>query len=330
MKKNQKILSQERLREIAWEVRAKYPIPLTGDYIALLMVHPRLGYVHWHIREESVEAINATHGEGFNGSHLVVRVYDVTDILFDGLNAHMFFDLEINGLSGNYYFAMDRLGSNYLAEIGFRFADGSFHYLARSGTTYFDRDRPSGNYQIAGLFVEGTLNKIFSVENIFDAPVYERMNHELAGINRKKPLSLEERWFFEAITETYIPIIKFLNRLIEKNVSFKLTISISPSLLAMMEDRLLQERYLAHLCGLIELSEKELERTRHEPHFHWLAGMYRYLFMEAREVYVNHCNGKLSSSFKRFIENNSISEDHISALEQMDNIFPNVDYRLFR
>ncbi len=110
---------------------------------------------------------------------------------------------------------------------------------------------------------------------------------------------LEERWFFEAITETYIPIIKVLNRLIEEAVSFKLTVSISPTLLAMMEDRLLQERYRAHLCRLIKLSEKELERTRHEPHFYYLAEMYRSLFKEAQEIFVNHYNGRLSSPFKR-------------------------------
>ncbi len=117
---------------------------------------------------------------------------------------------------------------------------------------------------------------------------------------------LEERWFFEAITETYIPIIKLLNELIHENVSFKLTISISPSLLAMMEDALLQDRYLAHLDGLIELSEKELERTRNEPHFRWLAKMYRQLFVEARDIFVNHCNGKLSSAFKKFCESGAI------------------------
>lgn len=113
---------------------------------------------------------------------------------------------------------------------------------------------------------------------------------------------LEERWFFEAITETYIPIIKFLNRLIEERVFFRFTISISPTLLAMMEDQLLQERYAAHLSKLIELSEKELERTRHDPHFNYLAGMYRHLFIEAQDVFVKQNNGRISSSFKRFHE----------------------------
>ncbi len=96
---------------------------------------------------------------------------------------------------------------------------------------------------------------------------------------------LEERWLFEAITETYIPLIGFLSRLAEEGVRSRLTISVSPSLLAMMEDELLQDRYEAHISRLIDLSERELERTSREPHFHYLAGMYRNLFAEARDLY---------------------------------------------
>lgn len=146
--------------------------------------------MHWHIREGSAKALRAHHGEAFNNTSLVVRVYDVTDILFDGFNAHMFFDLEVGGLAGNYYFRVDRLARNYLAEIGLRSRDGSFHSLARSNTAYFDRDRPSGNYQTAGLFVGGALKRVFPVENIFDAPAYEKMGQELAVIELKEALSV--------------------------------------------------------------------------------------------------------------------------------------------
>lgn len=190
MKKQHKMLSQKRLRQIAWEVGHMYPIPLNADYIALSMIHPRLGHVHWHIREGSAKALRAYHGEAFNNTSLVVRVYDVTDILFDGFNANMFFDLEVGGLAGNYYFRVDRLARNYLAEIGLRSRNGSFHSLARSNTAYFDRDRPSGNYQTAGLFVGGALKRVFPVENIFDAPAYERMGQVLAGIELKEALSI--------------------------------------------------------------------------------------------------------------------------------------------
>ena len=51
---------------------------------------------------------------------------------------------------------------------------------------------------------------------------------------------LEERWFFEAVTETYIPLIKFFDRLRDEGKPFKLTLSISPTLANMMEDPLLR------------------------------------------------------------------------------------------
>ena len=113
---------------------------------------------------------------------------------------------------------------------------------------------------------------------------------------------LEERWFFEAITETYIPLVKFFDRLLAENVPFRLTVSLSPSLLSMMEDRLLQDRYAGHLEKLIELSEKEMERTHGEPHLNYLAGMYRGLFMEARHIFAEQYGGRLSSAFRRFHE----------------------------
>jgi glycosyltransferase involved in cell wall biosynthesis len=181
-------LSQERLRELIWEIGKRYPIPVTAEYVALSMVHPRLGHMHWHIRPETAELL--LRQNTLQNASFIVRVYDVTDILFDGRNAHMSFDLDVGGLQGNYYFRVDRPARNYIAEAGFRGRDGSFHLLARSNTTFFERDRPSGNYRISGLFVGGASQKKFPVENIFDAPLYEKMQRQLAGIRRKEALSL--------------------------------------------------------------------------------------------------------------------------------------------
>ena len=79
---------------------------------------------------------------------------------------------------------------------------------------------------------------------------------------------LEERWFYEALTETYLPLIDLFDRLIEEKIEFRLTLSLSPTLVSMMRDELLKSRALAHIDRLIELSAKEMERTRHEPRFH--------------------------------------------------------------
>ncbi len=115
----------------------------------------------------------------------MVRVYDVTDILFDGLNAHHFFDLEVQSCAGSYYFGIPKQGRNYLAEVGLRVGDGGWHVLARSNSVFFERDRPAGNYRTDGLFVSSVLQRTFPVENIFDAPVYEKMHRALAEIKRQ-------------------------------------------------------------------------------------------------------------------------------------------------
>src|SRR6201982_3769709 len=41
---------------------------------------------------------------------------------------------------------------------------------------------------------------------------------------------LEEDWLFEAITETYIPLLRMMHRLVDDCVPFKLTMSITPTL----------------------------------------------------------------------------------------------------
>src|SRR5438128_12671511 len=76
---------------------------------------------------------------------------------------------------------------------------------------------------------------------------------------------LEEEWFFEALTETYIPLLRMMQRLVSDNVPFKLTMSVTPTLCAMLQDPLLQTRYVRHLVDLIDLTEREQTRNRKHP-----------------------------------------------------------------
>jgi len=101
----------------------------------------------------------------------------------------------------------------------------------------------------------------------------------------------EERWFFEALTECYIPLLRMFNRVHQEGIPFRVTFSLSPTLLAMFEDSLLRERYLLHLDSQIELAEKEVQRTRHDPQAHPLAQFYRTLHYETRKFYLHDCDG---------------------------------------
>src|SRR5690348_959680 len=93
---------------------------------------------------------------------------------------------------------------------------------------------------------------------------------------------LEENWLFEAITETYIPLLQIMQRWQQDRMETRLTLSLTPTLCSMLLDPLLQDRYARHLDGLIELTEKEIHRTHWDKPIHELAQMYLRRFREIR------------------------------------------------
>lgn len=111
---------------------------------------------------------------------------------------------------------------------------------------------------------------------------------------------LEENWLYEAITESYIPLIKVFDGLVNDGTDFKITMTLSPTLISMLQDSLLQSRYVRHIDNLIELSEKEIKRTCHNRELNVLAQMYNNRFLEAREIFVNKYKNNLIDAFKRF------------------------------
>jgi 1,4-alpha-glucan branching enzyme len=113
---------------------------------------------------------------------------------------------------------------------------------------------------------------------------------------------LEEDWFYEAISETYIPLLWVLEGLVEEDIDFRLTLSLTPPLVSMLNDELLRRRYARHLDLLCELAEKEVERTRHLPQFGETAVMYRDRFFRARSDYWDRWKQDLVGAFRRLQE----------------------------
>ena len=111
---------------------------------------------------------------------------------------------------------------------------------------------------------------------------------------------MEEDWLFEAITETYIPLINMMDGLLNDGVDFRLTMTISPPLASMFLDPLLQDRYVQHISRLIELSEKEIDRTRWQQEFHGLAWHYNHLFHRARNTFCDQYHRNLIHAFRKF------------------------------
>lgn len=111
---------------------------------------------------------------------------------------------------------------------------------------------------------------------------------------------LEERWLFEAMTETYIPLLTMMENLCRDKISFYLTMNISPSLCNMLADQLLMDRYERYLNNMVELCEKEIDRTRFSPEFYKVALMYFHRFSSTRQKFLGKYGRNLLGQFKRY------------------------------
>jgi 1,4-alpha-glucan branching enzyme len=109
---------------------------------------------------------------------------------------------------------------------------------------------------------------------------------------------LEERWLFEAVAETYIPLIKFFDKLRDEQTPFRLTLSVSPPLANMLEDPLLRDRCRRHLELTLRLAERECERTKDWKEVNFLAEMYRRLYEENLSVFNDRCNSRILEAFR--------------------------------
>ncbi|NTU43704.1 MAG: DUF1957 domain-containing protein, partial [Nitrospirales bacterium] len=118
--------------------------------------------------------------------------------------------------------------------------------------------------------------------------------------------SLEEHWLYEAITETYIPLLLMMEKLLEEGIEFRLTFSLTPTLTSMLSDPFLQSRYLARLERLTELGGKELRRTGSQPEFQGLARLYLEELGRVKEAFTTRYKGDLIAAFRRMQEKGKI------------------------
>lgn len=110
---------------------------------------------------------------------------------------------------------------------------------------------------------------------------------------------LEESWLYEAVAECYLPLIQVMEGWRRDRMDVRLTLTLSPTLCAMLRDPLLNERCARHLHGLVELAEKETHRTHLDRRTHEVARQYLERFTALRATYQSY-GGNLVDAFRKF------------------------------
>jgi 1,4-alpha-glucan branching enzyme len=117
---------------------------------------------------------------------------------------------------------------------------------------------------------------------------------------------LEENWLYEAISDTYIPLLRVMDGLLRDGIDFRLTMTLSPPLISMLRDPLLVSRFERHLNKLIELAGKEMDRTRFQPELHRVAQMYLDRFVQTRHAFTQQYRYDLVGGFERLQEHGKL------------------------
>lgn len=106
-------------------------IPLKGELKARLIT-PRKIILFWDISELPKKIIERFFNRKFEELVTVTRIYDVTNILFNGKNAHHYNEITVPYQSGHWYIKGLSENRSYVAELGVHLSDNQFFPLYRS------------------------------------------------------------------------------------------------------------------------------------------------------------------------------------------------------
>lgn len=120
--------------------------------------------------------------------------------------------------------------------------------------------------------------------------------------NTARDFCLEEKWLFEGLTESYLPMIFQWEQLAREGISFGLTLSLSPTLLSMLTDEALKERYSRYLGLQIELAQRETERTAGDADFFAVTQFYYRRLVQIQDAFTNRYGGNLLNPLKQLAD----------------------------
>ncbi len=130
-----RVLLRESSREIPWGYGR--------DRVTAMPVDPDRLFAYWEVLDDSIAAARGRLGAGGPGAWLNLRVYDTTGRIFDGTNAHSFFDHRVERGDRQWFFPIGRPTSELIIEMGMLSHEGYFAKIARSGRVEFPRREPA-------------------------------------------------------------------------------------------------------------------------------------------------------------------------------------------
>ncbi|MBL7081015.1 MAG: DUF4912 domain-containing protein [Candidatus Omnitrophica bacterium] len=102
------------------------------DKIVLRVRDPYWIYAYWEITESTWEKLRRETPSLDEKTKIILRVYDTTDTIFDGSNAHSFFDIVVNSFANNWHIETKTPARSWCVDLGLLLPDNRFLTIVRS------------------------------------------------------------------------------------------------------------------------------------------------------------------------------------------------------
>ena len=113
------------------------------DKMVLAVRDPWWLYTYWEVKESTWDKFKSELKDEFYKAKRILRIYDVSSIIFNGLNAHRFFDIPIREDAFSWYIDAGAPGRSWCVDLGLILSDGRFVTILRSNVVETPLDGPS-------------------------------------------------------------------------------------------------------------------------------------------------------------------------------------------
>ncbi len=126
-----------------YRISREIPTAYKLDRIVALPQNPLCIYAYWDIQSTTQHMISHQFTKPWRELRKKLRVYDVSDLQFNGHNSHRFFDIQLPEMTNNWFIRNLEENRTYIVDVGVGSEHCDFFTIVRSNPIETPRSGPS-------------------------------------------------------------------------------------------------------------------------------------------------------------------------------------------
>lgn len=173
--------------------RFEFPSTYNITQLTLMAKDPYWIYAYWDISNSSMSyARSQMSDEEFRSATVVIRVYEVSLVDFNGYNANYSFDLDVGFHTNNWYINLWSDCGSFVADLGLRAGNGKFIQLARSNYVQTPRQGYAARSEQIWMKVDGDGKQAYTILRRSIKKPYRLQQQDVSLAKKKRRLYLSE------------------------------------------------------------------------------------------------------------------------------------------